>query len=237
MYKRIVIKLSGEALAGKESLYDDTTIDSIITDIKHVVDNGVQVSLAIGGGNIWRGQSSKDIDKVKADQMGMLATVINSQYLCERLKVYGQPSTVFTPFNIGNFTTPFSKEAAEECLNSGGVAIFGGGIGHPFFSTDTIPVLRACELNCDCVLFAKNINGIYDKDPNVHSNAIRYSYLTYREIIRKDLQAIDIAAMVLCEKHNIPSVVFSLQHPKSIQLVALNNGDSAKIGTTITVLW
>lgn len=235
MYKRIVIKLSGEALASKEDLYEESTIDNIISDIITVVQNGVQVGLAIGGGNIWRGRSSNKIDKTKADQMGMLATIINSMYICEKLKERGQGAVVFTPFVVGAFTTLYSKEAALQCLNQGNIAIFGGGIGHPFFSTDTIPVLRACELNCDCVLFAKNINGVYDKNPNLYDNAVRYEKLTYRKIIQENLEAMDIAAMVLCENNNIPSVVFSLAYPNSIQLVALNNTKTYEFGTTINV--
>ena len=233
MYKRIVIKLSGEALGNDHSLYDDTVIDSLVKDIKDTLESGVQICLALGGGNIWRGQQGKNIDPPKADQMGMLATVINSMYLSERLIASGVGAVVFTPFSVGTFTTQFSKELAIECLEQGKVAIFGGGTGHPFFSTDTIPALRACELNCDCVLFAKNINGIYDKDPNIHTDAIRYETLTYRDIITKNLQAIDIAAMVLCEKHNIPSIVFSLKEPGSIKISAHSKGKSLTIGTTI----
>lgn len=237
MYKRIVIKLSGEALAGsgsKENLYDDTTINGIISDIKYVADSGVQIGLAIGGGNIWRGRDANHIDKTKADQMGMLATVINSMYLCERLKVSGQPAQVFTPFSVGTFTTVYSKEAAEESLENGNIIIFAGGLGHPFFSTDTVPVLRACELNCDCVLFAKNINGVYDKNPNIYSNAIRYPKITYRKIIEQNLEAMDIAAMVLCQNNNMPSVVFSLAEPGSIRKAALAEDGIQYIGTIIT---
>ncbi|MCL1936410.1 MAG: UMP kinase [Defluviitaleaceae bacterium] len=234
MYRRIVIKLSGEALSNSNNLYDDNIIDNIIEDIKSVVSKGVNVAIAVGGGNIWRGRNTQSIDKAKADQMGMLATVINSMYLCERLKSLEQDAVVFTPFSIGTFTKVYSKEATEECFAQGKVAIFGGGLGHPFFSTDTIPVLRACELNCDCIFFAKNVNGVYNKNPNIYKDAIRYKEITYREIIQKNLEAMDVAAMVLCEQNNIPSFVFSLNHPNSIEIaVTAKNKSDLDFGTLI----
>ena len=235
MYKRIVIKLSGEALAGannNQGLYDSDIIDNIISDIGYLLDSGVQIALAIGGGNIWRGRSVTHIDKTKADQMGMLATVINSMYLCERLKTAGRGAVVFTPFKVGTFTKVYSKESVIETISAGSVAVFGGGIGHPFFSTDTVPVLRACELDCDCVFFAKNINGVYDKNPNIYPDAERYKRLTYRQVIEQNLGVIDIAAMVLCESNNIPSVVFSLTEPESIRKAAMDK--DSDIGTIIT---
>jgi len=235
MYKRIVIKLSGEALSsGPDHLYDDAIIDNIVSQIKNVVDMGVQVGVAIGGGNIWRGRNTKSIHQTKADQMGMLATVINSMYLCERLKLHGQPATVFTPLSISTFTKVYSREATLDHMERGRVAVFGGGLGHPFFSTDTIPVLRACELDCDAVFFAKNINGVFDKDPNKHADAVRYREMTYRQVIEQNLEAIDIAAMVMCENNDIPSFVFSLNHPKSIELAASGSKDQLDFGTIIT---
>ena len=235
MYKRIVIKLSGEALASHDNLYDDKIIDNIIAQIKNIVDMGVQVGIAVGGGNIWRGRNTQSIHKTKADQMGMLATIINSMYVCERLKLHGQPATVFTPLSIGTFTKVYSRESTLDHMNRGRVAVFGGGLGHPFFSTDTIPVLRACELDCDGVLFAKNVNGVYDKNPSIYKDAMCYKQLTYRQVIEKNLEAIDIAAMVLCEQNNIPSFVFSLNHPKSIELAATNQNDQLDFGTLIKV--
>ena len=233
MYKRIVIKLSGEALANTTSLYDNETITSILTDIKTISQKGVQVAIAVGGGNIWRGRQGEDMDPVKADQMGMLSTVINAMYLCDRLISMGQPTEVFTPFTVGNFTSVYSKEAANAALNTGKVIIFGGGLGHPFFSTDTIPVLRACELEADCVFFAKNVSGIFDKDPNKFDDAKHLAKTSYREIITENLEAIDIAAMVLCEKNKIPSFVFSLNHPHSIELAAMQSEQTLNFGTII----
>ena len=233
MYKRIVIKLSGEALANENSLYDNETITNILTDIKTVSQKGVQVAIAVGGGNIWRGRQGEDMDPVKADQMGMLSTVINAMYLCDRFKALGQDAEVFTPFTVGNFTSNYSKEQANAALNAGKVIIFGGGIGHPFFSTDTVPVLRACELEADCVFFAKNVSGIFDKDPNKYPDAKHLPKTTYREIIQQDLEAIDIAAMVLCEKNKIPSFVFSLNHPHSIELAAMKSEQTLDFGTII----
>ena len=240
MYKRIVIKLSGEALAGSNKLgspdmYNDETIDSIVTDIISVMNKGTQVSLVIGGGNIWRGRNAQGMDRAKADQIGMLATVINSMYLAECFKVKGQKAVVMTPFEVSKFTTVFSKEEAVKLMNEGTLLIFGGGLGHPFFSTDTIPALRALELECDCVLFAKNVDGIYDKNPQIHTDATRYSEITYRKVISDNLEANDIAAMILCEKGNIPSLVFSLNHPNSIGLAASGSDEFYKFGTKIIV--
>lgn len=234
MYKRIVIKLSGEALSNGQSLYDNETINGILTDIKQVVSQGVQVAIAVGGGNIWRGRQGEDMDPVKADQMGMLSTVINAMYLSDRFKAMAQDAVVFTPFTVGTFTQVYAKEVANEALEQGKVVIFGGGIGQPFFSTDTVPALRACELGADCVFFAKNVNGIYDKNPDKYPDAKHMKHLTYRDIINENLEAIDIAAMVLCENNKIPSFVFSLNHPKSIVLAATQPSDTLDFGTIIT---
>lgn len=233
MYKRIVIKLSGEALLGSSSMYDADIVNNIITDIQNIMAKGVQVSLVIGGGNIWRGRSAPDMDSSKADQIGMLATVMNSIYLADRFIARGTNAVVMTPFQVGAFTEIFKKDTALEYLENNSVVIFGGGVGHPFFSTDTIPALRAAELNCDCVLFAKNVNGIYDKNPDKYKDAIRYKTLTYRKIIQDNLEAIDITGIALCEKNNIPSLVFSLNTPNSIEIAATK--DPSEIATIITV--
>ena len=238
MYKRIVIKLSGEALAsgddkGITNIYDDKTIDNLIKDIKNTMSRGTQVALVIGGGNILRGRSTPGINRAKADQIGMLATVMNSIYLAERFKENGIHTEVLTPFEVGNFTKVYSREKALKYLNQNKLLIFGGGLGHPYFSTDTIPALRALELECDCVLFAKNVDGIYNKNPAIHKDATKYKTITYRKIIEDNLYAIDIAAMVLCENGNIPSLVFSLNQENAIELAALNSEEFYKFGTRI----
>lgn len=229
MYKRMVIKLSGEALSGETEIYDNSTIDRILSDIINLSKKGTEIALAVGGGNIWRGRMAEDMDSTKADQMGMLATVINSLYLADRLRAKGQKTLVLTPFVVGNFTVFYSKEAALEGFEQNKVLIFGGGIGHPFFSTDTLPALRAAELNCDCVLFAKNVDGVYNKNPD-HPDAVRYKKITYAKILQDGLEALDQAAMVICQKNKIPSVVFSLKHT-GILLAA--EGNVEDFGTII----
>lgn len=241
MYKRIVIKLSGEALANKtndknsiHAMFHDETINNIITDIKKVVESGVQVSLAVGGGNIWRGRSANsNMDKCKADQIGMLSTIMNSIYLADSFKQQGLKAVVMTPFVVGAMTELYSKDAALDHMEEGKVVIFAGGLGHPFFSTDTIPALRAAELEADCVLFAKSIDGVYDKNPAIHSDAVRYKEITYRKIIKDNLVVNDLAAMVLCENNNIPSLVFSLNYPNSIEIASQDNDKFYDFGTKV----
>ena len=241
MYKRIVIKLSGEALANKtksgndtNSMFHDETINNIITDIKKVVKAGTQVSLAVGGGNIWRGRTADSkMDRCKADEVGMLATVMNGLYLADMFNQHGVKAVVMTPFIVGSMTDLFSKDKAISYMEDDKVLIFAGGLGHPFFSTDTIPALRAAELEADCVLFAKSIDGVYDKNPAVHEDAVRYKEITYRKIIKDNLVVNDLAAMVLCEDNNIPSLVFSLNHPNSIEIASQNNEKFYEFGTKV----
>lgn len=241
MYKRIVIKLSGEALANKDNdkfnisnMFNDNTINNIVAQIKDVVSSGTQVSLAIGGGNIWRGRSaSSNMDKSKADQIGMLSTVINSIYLADAFAQQDIQAVVMTPFPVGTMTEVFSNDRAISHMKKGRVVIFAGGLGHPFFSTDTIPALRAAELQADCVLYAKSIDGVYDKNPSIHNDAIRYKEITYRKIIKDNLVVNDLAAMILCENNNIPSLVFSLNYPNSIKIASENNEKIYDFGTKI----
>ncbi|MCL2592561.1 MAG: UMP kinase [Defluviitaleaceae bacterium] len=235
MFKRIVIKLSGEALSEDSvNIFDNQKISEIVSDILKVKNKGVEISLVLGGGNILRGRSvSSETDRTKADQIGMLATVINSIYLADMIRQQGGLAVVMTPFKIGTFTLEFSKDLALEYFKKGYIIIFAGGTGHPFFSTDTIPALRAAELSADCVFYAKNVDGVYDKNPSVHSDAKRYKEITYRKIIKDNLVANDLAAMILCEDNNIPSLVFSLKYPNSIVLAAENDERLYEFGTKL----
>ena len=174
MYKRIILKLSGEALAGDKDgvMYDNETIFSVVDQIKEILDMGTQVALVIGGGNIWRGRSSNaEMDRTKADQIGMLATVMNAVYVADAFRQRGIKAVVQTPIIIGTVTEQFSKESAVKHLESGEVVIFAAGIGHPYFSTDTVTALRGAELDVDMLLFAKNVDGVYDSDPKINPNA------------------------------------------------------------------
>ena len=235
MFKRIVIKLSGEALAEDGiNIFDNNKVFSIVADILKVKNMGTEVSLVLGGGNILRGRSvDAKTDRTKADQMGMLATVINSIYLADMIRQQEGHAVVMTPFKVGTFTLEFSKELALDYMSKGYIVIFAGGTGHPYFSTDTIPALRAAELSADCVFYAKNVDGIYDKNPSVYKDAQKYKEITYRKIIKDNLSANDLAAMILCEDNNIPSLVFSLKHPNSIALAAENNEKLYEFGTKL----
>ncbi len=235
MYKNIVIKLSGEAIGGEsQNGYDDNVIGNIIDGIIDLINEGVKVSLVIGGGNFWRGRSSDSkMDRTKADNIGMLATIMNGIYMADALKQRGIYAEVFTPFKVGTLTSEFSKNDAMNVMINKGVCIFSGGIGHPFFSTDTITALRAAELECDAILYAKSVDGIYDKDPNKYPDAIKYKKITYADVIKKDLQAIDISAMNLCNSQKIESVVFQLDGESSLVQAAKNNDEIYEIGTKV----
>ncbi len=233
MYKRVVLKLSGEALAADSGkCFDNATISGIIEQIKTVINNGTQVTLVIGGGNFWRGRSANpEMDRVKADQIGMLATIMNAVYFADFCRQKGIEAVVMTPFNVGNVTELFSKDKAVKLLDEGKVLIFAGGIGHPFFSTDTVTALRASELGADAILFAKNIDGVYDSDPAVNPNAKKFDEIPCKDIVEKNLKVIDIAAANLCYEQKIPVEIFGLAEENSIVRAA--NGE--KIGTTVTV--
>ena len=233
MYKRIILKLSGEALAGEaKNSYNEAVIANIIAQIKQIISGGTQVCLVVGGGNYWRGRSADpQMDRVKADQIGMLATVMNAMYLSDCCKRSGLDAVVMTPFAVGNMTSPFSKEAALELLNQNKLLFFAGGIGHPFFSTDTVTALRASELEADAILFAKNIDGVYDSDPMTNPDAKRFDEIPCKEIIENNLKVIDIAAANLCYEQKIPVEIFALNQENSIVRVVAGE----KIGTTVTV--
>ena len=233
MLQRVVIKLSGEAI-GNDTGYNDPVIDAIVNQIKEVVQAGTQVSLIIGGGNLWRGiQARPDMDRVRADQMGMLATVMNALYLSEAFRRAGHQAKVVTPFAVGNVTTPYDKEIVLAWMSQGIVVINAAGTGHPFFSTDTVTALRAAELEADCVLYAKNIDGVYTSDPTKSAGAEKYKTLSYDAAISRHLKVADMAALNLSREARIPTFVFGLNKPNSIVLACSYPETGALEGTYI----
>ena len=210
--KRILLKLSGEALAGdKKTGFDETVVTGVAKQVKQLVDEGVQVGIVIGGGNFWRGRSSKNIDRVKADQIGMLATVMNCIYTSEIFRSQGMMTAVLTPMEIGGVTKLFSKDRAEKYLNHNMVVFFAGGTGHPYFSTDTATVLRAVEIGADSILLAKAVDGVYDSDPKDHPDAKKYKEVTIEEVIEKKLQVVDMTASIMAMENKMPMLVLN-QH-------------------------
>ncbi len=214
---RILLKLSGEALAGdKKTGFDEATVVGVAKQVKVLVDSGVQVGIVIGGGNFWRGRTSEKIDRTKADAIGMLATVMNCIYVSEIFRTEGMDTQVLTPFECGSFTKLFSKDRANKYLNKGMVCFFAGGIGHPYFSTDVGMVLRAIEIEADYILAAKAIDGVYDSDPNANPDAKKYDELSIKEVVDKKLGVIDLAASVLCMENKMPMKIFGLNEENSI---------------------
>jgi len=234
MYKRIVLKLSGEALAGEKSnvKFDNEVIKGIVLQIKEVMEMGTQVMLVIGGGNFWRGRSAdSQMDRCKADQIGMLATIMNAIYVADFLRQEGIRAVVQTPFKCGTMTEEFSKDSAMDHIEKGEVVIFAGGLGHPMFSTDTITALRGAELEVDGLLFAKNVDGVYDSDPRTNPDAKKIDIIKCEDIIKNNLKVIDLTAASICYEQKIPVIIFGLNEENSI--IRAVNGD--KIGTVVTV--
>ena len=211
--KRVLLKLSGEALAGeKHTGFDEATVVKVAKQVKQLADDGV----VIGGGNFWRGRTSENIDRTKADQIGMLATVMNCIYVSEIFRSEGMKTQVLTPFECGSFTKLFSKDRANKYFEHGMVVFFAGGIGHPYFSTDTTTVLRAVEIEADVILLAKAIDGVYDSDPKVNPNAVRYDEVSIQEVIDKQLAVVDLTASIMCMENHMPMYVFGLNEENSI---------------------
>ena len=207
--------------------YDEISIQEVID--KKLVDDGIQVAIVTGGGNFWRGRTSETIDRTKADQIGMLATVMNCIYVSEIFRYAGMKTEVFTPFVCGAFTSLFSKDAAVEALEAGKVIFFAGGTGHPYFSTDTGAVLRAIEIEADAMLLAKAIDGIYDSDPKVNPNAVKYDEISIQEVIDKKLAAVDLTASILCLENKMPMLVFGLGEENSIVETMSGNFTGTKV--------
>ena len=215
--KRVLSKLSGEALAGeKHTGFDEATVVKVAKQVKQLADDGGEVGVVIGGGNFWRGRTSENIDRTKADQIGMLATVMNCIYVSEIFRSEGMKTQVLTPFECGSFTKLFSKDRANKYFEHGMVVFFAGGIGHPYFSTDTTTVLRAVEIEADVILLAKAIDGVYDSDPKVNPNAVRYDEVSIQEVIDKQLAVVDLTASIMCMENHMPMYVFGLNEENSI---------------------
>ena len=215
--QRILLKLSGEALAGdKKSGFDEPTVRKVALQVKELVDDGIQVGIVIGGGNFWRGRTSENIDRTKADQIGMLATVMNCIYVSEIFRSVGMNTNVLTPFTCGSFTKLFSKDRANKYFEKGMVVFFAGGTGHPYFSTDTGVVLRAIEVEAEVILLAKAIDGVYDDDPKKNPQAKKYEEVTIHEVIEKNLQVVDMTASILARDNKMPMWVFGLNEENSI---------------------
>lgn len=230
--KRILLKLSGEALAGDKHFgFDEPTVTQVANQVKEIVEMGTQVGIVIGGGNFWRGRTSETIDRTKADQIGMLATVMNCIYVSEIFRSVGLKTAVLTPFECGSMTKLFSKDRANKYFDKNMVVFFAGGTGHPYFSTDTATVLRAIEIEADEILLAKSIDGVYDSDPKVNPDAKKYDELSIEEVIAKKLAVVDMAASILCMENKMPMLVFGLNEENSI----VNTINGKFTGTKVTV--
>lgn len=230
--QRILLKLSGEALAGeKKTGFDEPVVREVALQIKELIKEGIQVGVVIGGGNFWRGRTSEKIDRTKADQIGMLATIMNAIYVSEICRSEGMQTNIMTPFACGAFAELFSKDRANVCFAEGNVVFFAGGTGHPYFSTDTGVVLRAVEVEADVILLAKAVDGVYDDDPRTNKAARKYDEVTIDEVIAKNLQVVDMTASILARDNKMPMWVFGLNEKNSI----VNTVKGKFNGTKVTV--
>ena len=230
-YKRVMLKISGEALSGANGYgFDFDVVGRIAREVKTLVDMDVEVGLVVGGGNIWRGRSGEGMDRTTADHMGMLATCINALALQDALEGIGVHTRVQTAIEMKEIAEPFIRRRAVRHLEKGRVVIFGAGSGNPYFSTDTAAALRAAEIEADVILLAKNVDGVYDKDPNKFADAKKYDKLTYMEVIEQGLQVMDTTATTLCMDNNIPILVFGISEEGNIKKVM----EGEKIGTIVS---
>ena len=232
VYKRVLLKLSGEVLAGEKGTgIDFDKVTEVCEYIKECVDLGVQIAIVVGGGNFWRGRSSENIDRTKADQIGMLATVMNCIYVSEIFRSVGMKTEVLTPFECGSFTKLFSKDRANKYFERGMVVFFAGGTGHPYFSTDTGVVLRAIEIEAEVILLAKSIDGVYDSDPAKNPDAKKYDEISIDDVVAQNLQVVDMTASILARDNKMPMWVFGLNEENSI----VNTVKGSFNGTKVTV--
>ena len=230
--KRVLLKLSGEALAGgKGSGFDEATVIRVARQIKEVAQEGVQMGIVIGGGNFWRGRTSETIERVKADQIGMLATVMNCLYASEICRHLGLSTQIYTPFACSGFTKLYSHDEVEADLCAGKIVFFAGGTGHPYFSTDTATTLRATEIGAEAILLAKAVDGVYDSDPKLNPQAKKYDEISIEKVIEDRLAAMDLSSSIMCMEQKIPMLVFALEEENSI--VKAVHGDFN--GTRVTV--
>ena len=230
VYKRVLLKISGEALAGSDKFgINEEMTRKVAREIKQIHDLGVEVAIVVGGGNFWRGRTSKDMDRATADYMGMLATVMNSLAVQESLLAIGVPARVQTSIEMREIAEPYARRRALAHLENGDVVIFGGGTGNPFFSTDTAAALRAAEIDADVILLAKNVDAVYDSDPATNPNAVKFDELTFMDVIEKDLKVMDLTAATLCKDNNIAIHVFAIAEDGNVQKAI----SGEKIGTII----
>lgn len=229
-YQRVLLKLSGEALSsGQDGILNFDFIKQVAEQIQRCINAGVQVAVIVGAGNIWRGRQGTGMDQCRADHMGMLATVVNAIALQDVFIRQGMKARVMTAVEINAFADPYTARDAIAALEKGEVVILGGGLGIPFFSTDTAAALRAAEIGADCILMAKNIDAIYSADPKRDPDAVRYSDLTYSEIIEKNLRALDLSAATFCMDNNLCGYAFGLSDPENIWRVIMGE----PVGTAI----
>ena len=230
VYKRILLKLSGEVLAGEKGTgIDFDKVTEVCESIKECVDMGVEVAIVVGGGNFWRGRSSGKMDRTRADHMGMLATTINSLALCDALEQLGVTARVQTAIEMRQIAEPYIRNKAIRHFEKGRIVIFGCGTGSPFFSTDTAAALRSVEINADALLKATNVDGVYDKDPNKFDDAVKFDEVSFQEVITRDLKVMDSTAFSLCKDNDMPIIVFNLNDPDNIMRAVCGE----KIGTTV----
>lgn len=220
-YKRVLLKLSGEALAGdKKTGFDEATIAAICRGIREAHEMGVQIGIVVGGGNFWRGRSSGNMDRMDADKIGMLATVMNALAVKDALRQQGVPAVVMTSAVMPQVAEPFTSDKAIAALEAGTIVVFGGGTGNPIFSTDTASALRALEISADAMLKATMVDGVYDKDPHKYADAVRYDTLTFTKVLDERLAVMDSTAASLCRDNNLPMLVFDLGDPANIARAA-----------------
>ena len=229
-YQRILLKISGEALGGEKGMgFDEPTMDAICGGVKKAHKLGVQIGIVVGGGNFWRGRSSGKMDRMDADKIGMLATVMNSIAVADALGKHGVDARVLSAVEMNKFAEYFTRDTADRYLNEGKVVIFAAGTGNPYFSTDTGAVLRGVEIEADAILMAKNVDGIYSADPNADPTAVKFDQLTYDEVLARHLKATDTTAMTLAMDNHMTLICFALADPQNILRVVCGE----KIGTTV----
>ena len=230
IYKRVLLKISGEALAGSDHFgISEEMTRKVAKEVKQIHELGVEIAIVVGGGNFWRGRTSKDMDRATADYMGMLATVMNSLALQDAFLALGVPAKVQTAIEMKEVAEPYARRRAPSHLEHGDIVIFGAGTGNPFFSTDTAAALRAAEIEADVILLAKNVDGVYDSDPATNPQAVRFDELTHMEVVEKDLKVMDLTAATLCKDNNIMIHVFAIAEEGNV--VKAIAGE--KIGTII----
>ncbi len=231
-YKRVLLKLSGEVLAGETSFgLDYNVVQAICKSIKRCTDLGAEIGIVVGGGNFWRGRSSGEMDRTRADHMGMLATVINALALADAFEKLDCDVRVMTALPMQSIAEPYIRNRAVHHLNKGKIVIFGAGTGNPFFSTDTASTLRAAEIDADIIFKATNVDGVYDSDPNKNANAKKFDELSFKEMINRELKVMDSTAASMCRDNNMPILVFNVKDPDNIYRAITGE----KIGTIVTM--